>query len=127
MEDRRYGDFGFFRFVEESLGCYLAGDWGDFCQDDRELNDEAIAAEQRGETTDSLFSMYHHTDGTEIYIITEWDRSVTTIMSPMSIDKPVTGRGPRTPCPHDDEGIQPPGSIISWDQHVIIPRIDDDR
>lgn len=82
VEDRRCGDFGFFGFVEESLKRHLIGDWGDLCQDDRELNDEAIATEQRGETTDSLFSMYRHTDGTGIYIITEWDRSVTTIMFP---------------------------------------------
>lgn len=67
---RRCGDFGFFEFVEY-LGCHLIGDWGDLCPDDKDLNDEAIATEQRGETTDSLFSMYRHTDGTEIYIVTD--------------------------------------------------------
>ena len=46
------------------------------------MNDEAIAAEQRGEPTDSLFSMYRYFDGTEVYIITEWNRSVTTILFP---------------------------------------------
>ncbi len=82
VEDRRCGDYGFFEFVEGSLGRHLSGDWGDLCSDDRELNDEAIAAEQRGETTDSLFSMYRHIDGTGIYIVTEWNRSVTTILFP---------------------------------------------
>ena len=28
VEDRRCGDFGFFAFVEESLGRHLIGDWG---------------------------------------------------------------------------------------------------
>lgn len=82
VDDRRRMDFDFFVFVEESLERHLRGDWGDLCAEDTELNDEAIAAEQRGEPTDSLFSMYRYFDGTEVYIITEWNRSVTTILFP---------------------------------------------
>ena len=82
VEDRRCMDFGFFGFVDESIARHLRGDWGDLCLEDKEMNDEAIAAEQRGEPTDSLFSMYRYDDGTEIYIITEWNRSVTTVLFP---------------------------------------------
>lgn len=82
IEDRRCMDLSFFDFLEKSIARHLEGDWGDLCAEDSELNDEAIAAEQRGEPTDSLFSMYRYFDGTEVYIITEWNRSVTTILFP---------------------------------------------
>lgn len=82
IEDRRCRDLRFFGFLEESIARHLGGDWGDLCAEDREMNDEAIAAEQRGEPTDSLFSMYRHSDGTEVYIITEWNREITTILYP---------------------------------------------
>ena len=72
VEDRRCGDFGFFDFVEESLERHLTGDWGDLCLDDRELNDEAIAAEQRGETTDSLFSMYRHLQFSRLFVLLDY-------------------------------------------------------
>lgn len=82
IEDRRCMDLSFFDFLEKSIARHLECDWGDLCAEDTELNDEAIAAEQRGEPTDSLFSMYRYFDGTEVYIITEWNRSVTTILFP---------------------------------------------
>lgn len=50
------------------------GDWGDLSEEDKELNDEAV---ETGE--DRIFSSYM-IDGKKIYVITEWDRSVTTIM-----------------------------------------------
>ena len=43
--------------------------------------DEALEAEKNGKLIDSLFSVYD-IDGTEIFIITEIDRSVTTILFP---------------------------------------------
>ncbi len=45
------------------------------------MNDDAIEVERKGEPTDSLFSLYGIGDR-EIYIITECDRSVTTILFP---------------------------------------------
>ena len=51
-------------------------DWGDLDDDDKRFNDEAL---QHG---DRLFSAYHLTNGTKIYVITEWDRSVTTALLP---------------------------------------------
>jgi len=45
------------------------------------MNDESLEAEKSGEWCDRLFSSYE-TDFGKIYIITECDRSVTTILTP---------------------------------------------
>lgn len=55
---------------------HAAGDWGDVCEEDRLANEFALENELR------LFSVYHLSDGTKIWIITEADRSVTTILLP---------------------------------------------
>ena len=47
-------DLLFFGFPEESIARHLEGDWGDLCDEDREMKDEAIVAEHKGESTDSL-------------------------------------------------------------------------
>ncbi|MCC4113898.1 hypothetical protein LLG90_00885 [Aromatoleum toluclasticum] len=56
---------------------HLHGDWGDLSADDRQLNDAALKS---GE--DRLFSSYQVTPGLKLWIITEWDRSVTTLLLP---------------------------------------------
>ena len=58
------------------------GDWGDLCDEDRKLNDAAIANEGDSEKQDRVLSAYHLTDSTKIWIISEYDRSVTTILLP---------------------------------------------
>jgi len=54
------------------------GDWGDLDNDDKQANEDALTTDLR------ILSKYHPTDTTgkvrPIYIITEWDRSLTTIM-----------------------------------------------
>ncbi len=65
----------------ECLFRHSNGDWGDLCEEDRQMNDDALAAEKNGGYTDSLFSAYKTGFG-KIYIITECDRSVTTILLP---------------------------------------------
>lgn len=67
--------------VAECLGRHALGDWGDLCDEDREMNDDAIEAERSGGYTDRLFSVYKTSIG-KIYIITEHDRSATTILLP---------------------------------------------
>ena len=55
-------------------------DWGDLCSEDKELNDLAVTT---GEGR--LFSSYHLSAGDEpekLWIITEADRSVTTVLLP---------------------------------------------
>ncbi len=51
-------------------------DWGDLRQEDKDSNDEAL------ELGDRLFSVYHDVSGTKFWIITEADRSATTILLP---------------------------------------------
>ena len=51
-------------------------DWGDICDEDKGVNEEALKEGLR------LMSVYYLPDKTKIWIITEWDRSVTTILFP---------------------------------------------
>ena len=74
-------DHGFLEAVRECLTRHCRGDWGDACEETRQQNDEALEAEKNGRLIDSLFSVYD-IDGKEIFIITEIDRSVTTILFP---------------------------------------------
>lgn len=60
----------------EFLQRHARGDWGDVDNDDWRANDDAALYGDR------LLSAYHLQDGTKIWIITEWDRSVTTILLP---------------------------------------------
>ena len=59
-----------------SIQRHQAGDWGDLCEEDRHQND--IALERGGR----LVSVYHSSAGLKFYVITEADRSVTTILLP---------------------------------------------
>lgn len=54
---------------------YRAGDWGDLCEEDKAANDFAVDNELR------ILAAYETCKG-KIWIITEWDRSVTTILFP---------------------------------------------
>ena len=56
---------------------HLHGDWGDLCDYDRQLNDAALKS---GE--DRLFSSYQVASDLKLWIITEWDHSVTTLLLP---------------------------------------------
>lgn len=61
----------------EFLRRHLSGDWGDLDESDRRQNDAAL---QSGE--DRLFSSYQVAPDLKLWIITEWDRSVTTLLLP---------------------------------------------
>lgn len=56
---------------------HLGGDWGDLDDSDRRRNDAALKS---GEAR--LFSSYQVTPDLTLWIITEWDRSVTTLLLP---------------------------------------------
>ena len=56
---------------------HLRGDWGDLSENDRRQNNTALKS---GE--DRLFSSYRVSSGLKLWIITEWDRSVTTLLLP---------------------------------------------
>lgn len=63
----------FAREVAAAFERYQRKDWGELCQEDKELNDQAI------EDNDRILAAYKAGNRT-IWIITEWDRSATTIL-----------------------------------------------
>jgi hypothetical protein len=60
----------------EFLARHAAGDWGQVAEEDRRANDVAIAEGTR------LLSAYRLDTAVKIWIITEADRSATTILLP---------------------------------------------
>ena len=56
---------------------HVNGDDGDLSADDKAMNAAAIASGQ-----DRVFSAYNLPSGDRLWVITEWDRSVTTILRP---------------------------------------------
>jgi len=61
--------------VHRCLGRHAAGDWGELCVEDVEQNERSL---QEGR----LVSVYRDRKETKFYIITEADRSVTTVLLP---------------------------------------------
>jgi hypothetical protein len=59
------------------LARHCAGDWGDLDEMDWKANDEALMCHGR------LLSQYSTSRGTRFWIITEGDRSITTILIPI--------------------------------------------
>ena len=62
--------------VQECLERHAQGDWGDVCKEDWQSNEEALNEGFR------LVSSYRDANGTKFWIITEHDRSVTTVLPP---------------------------------------------
>ena len=60
----------------EFLTRHLRGDWGDLCQEDKTENELSLKHGFR------LLSSYPITDSDTLWIITEADRSVTTLLLP---------------------------------------------
>ena len=61
--------------VLDALRRHARGDWGEVCEADRKANDWSLAHGER------LLSAYA-IDGERVWIITESDRSATTILFP---------------------------------------------
>ena len=62
--------------IAQALNRHAQGDWGDVCEDDRKENELSLAEGYR------LFSVYHDRNGIKFWIITERDRSATTVLLP---------------------------------------------
>ena len=60
----------------EFLTRHWTGDWGDLEEEDKEENEFSVDRELR------ILSAYHLSDGTRVWIITEADRSTTTLLLP---------------------------------------------
>jgi len=58
------------------LARHQSGDWGDLCDEDVAENNYALSHGYR------LFSSYQITETIKIWVITEADRSVTTLLLP---------------------------------------------
>ncbi len=61
---------------EEFLMRHLNGDWGDLDNEDKKENELSLKEGFR------LLSAYHLTSGVKLWIITEADRSVTSLLLP---------------------------------------------
>jgi hypothetical protein len=61
---------------QEFLARHVSGEWGDLREEDRNENQFSL---ERGFR---LLSSYHTNAGENIYVITESDRSVTTVLLP---------------------------------------------
>jgi hypothetical protein len=55
---------------------HVCGDWGELDPHDKALNDRGV------DGGDRIFSSYRLKDRTKVWIITEHDRSVTTVLLP---------------------------------------------
>ena len=66
---------GTYAEVALALTRHVQGDWDDVCESDKKLNDRAL---ENGERVLSS----HTIKNTVVWIITEWDRSVTTVLFP---------------------------------------------
>ena len=62
--------------ILRSLARHAQADWGDLDLADRAANERALARGGR------LFSQYHSIRGVKFWIITEADRSATTVLLP---------------------------------------------
>ncbi len=59
-----------------ALSRHVRGDWGELDKEDLESNERAL------KTGGRLFSRYVSSQQIPFWIITEWDRSVTTVLLP---------------------------------------------
>ena len=64
------------REVDAAINRHLGGDWGDVCQSDWQRNEQALR------DGDRLLSVYQTQAGEKFWIITESDRSTTTVLLP---------------------------------------------
>jgi hypothetical protein len=62
--------------IAQLLARHLSGDWGDLGDEDKRANEHAL---KHG---DRLFSSYDIAPDTKLWIVTEWDRSATTVLTP---------------------------------------------
>jgi hypothetical protein len=62
--------------MAQAIKRHMFCDWGDCDEHDWKANNQALTDRER------LFSVYHAKDKTKFYIVTEADRSVTTILLP---------------------------------------------
>jgi hypothetical protein len=76
IEQKASQDPSFLQFIAVCLVRHARGDWGDLDAHDKEVNDKALLEGTR------ILSEYHFDTETKVWIVTEDDRTVTTILFP---------------------------------------------
>lgn len=76
INDTIADDRQFAKDITEALERYRACDWGEMGEEDLESNNAAVESDEG-----RLFAAYITSRG-KVWIITEWDRSYTTILFP---------------------------------------------
>ena len=72
----------FRQFILSCLGRYTKGDWGELEEPDKEMNDEALTDESRILASYKMPAEIPIDYADKVWIITESDRSSTTILFP---------------------------------------------
>lgn len=73
----------FASFVSESMRKHISFNWGDIDEDDWKHNDDTLSADHPGRILSAYnFQQLPGVSDTKIWIITEWNREVTTILFP---------------------------------------------
>ena len=62
--------------ISNALTRHVGGDWGEVCKEDQRENELALKEGFR------IFSVYRTAQGIKFWVITEADRSVTTLLLP---------------------------------------------
>jgi len=62
--------------ILSALGRHVRGDWGNLDAEDKVANERALVGGSR------ILSKYRSVGGIDFYVITEWDRSLTTVLLP---------------------------------------------
>lgn len=71
----------FLKFVRISIGRHFNGDWGEMPEEDKKENERDLKS-GIGRLMSAYIFNKGKDDETKIWIITEWDRSVTTVLFP---------------------------------------------
>lgn len=58
------------------LARHVTGDWAEMCKEDQQANHQAVEEGSR------VFSAYHLSTGVKVWVITEADRSSTSLLLP---------------------------------------------
>jgi len=72
----------FSKFVTKCLLRHFGADWGDVCEDDAKSNDYALTHGERLLSAYEIDTEQFDVDENRLWIITEADRSVTTVLYP---------------------------------------------
>lgn len=67
--------------IASLLTRHVTGDWGEIDEEDRRANDAAVLPENHARIM-SVYTVVHAGEPVVLWIITEHDRSVTTILRP---------------------------------------------